>query len=1145
MIILLLFPRFSQIAQMIAQMLARAVSPAVLRTSLCAALLLVLPLHQQDIRAQEISQTLSQGILQYKISAYKTKDGLSANATKALVQDENNILWIGLDEGLSRYDGKQFRNFRHSLPSQYVKYLYKLKSGRILVSHDLGIAEIRETADTIVFAPVLRGERTETDSAVNYPKQLFEQQGDDGHDGRGSTLWVAESKSVVRFRNGVLKRYRFPERCQTNSFLRSFSFVADGNGSFVVCSQTGYCFWYDQQRDTFVELALPDEKPLEAASDLLNIKPGVIWLGYAKGIMELRLDANGTLLAATKRTELNGVSTLHRTAEGRIFVGTWFSGLFTIEQVSEQGAVLSQLRNLPFRTVNFLASSSNGEMWGSSDEGIALMKPSPVATVEFGENSGSYIQSVIADDSLAITYTSNGMAMYALSRKPDNSFAERELMRIRGTDILCLALTKRSLWGGTTDGKLLRIARSAVYAASQNSPKTASNLPFETIPTLSRTGRNPTLFSMFVDSRGDLWACGELDAGAIRVREMPQQPSQTPQTPSVELYAAERGLTGIIRSFRESPSGVLYGAGRSRTRGQAKQQYLFRYDAARDRFEDLSKPLPPEAGDAFEVNDMFVRADDDLWLCSSVGLFHQSTRGGAVSIQKVPIYYAPTSEEVLNFKAITQDASGNLWIGSSHGIVVLSAAGSYFFLNESGGLPTNEIAFRTMFWNKKAQEMWVGTVKGLVNVPSLTFSAPATPAPRLTSLLVNGGQQPLAPLLAQQGASLNSTPLDSKTFNSKTLVEYPHSASLQLGFLAVVFGETTLSYQYRILSADGADGADRDTAWSATTQEPRATFLTLPSGTYTIEVRALQSGMYRWSAPLLLRFSIALAWHERWWWRMLMLAGFLGFCWGIVQVYTRRLQQQQIVLQNLIEERTRDLNVQNEQLKELNQEKSEILGVVAHDLRNPITSIMLSGEILTDFVESQRYDNIPRIVGNMNIVAERMLEIVRNLLHINSLESGGMELRSDTFDAEPILRHIIEQYTAPAAAKNITLRFAMETDDSTVFADESAVERVLENLISNAVKYSPHGKNIFIRLQSSSEAVRIEIQDEGPGISADDQKKLFGKFARLSAQPTGGEHSTGLGLSIVKKLVEAMNGRVWCESTLGNGATFVVELPRA
>ena len=107
--------------------------------------------------------------------------------------------------------------------------------------------------------------------------------------------------------------------------------------------------------------------------------------------------------------------------------------------------------------------------------------------------------------------------------------------------------------------------------------------------------------------------------------------------------------------------------------------------------------------------------------------------------------------------------------------------------------------------------------------------------------------------------------------------------------------------------------------------------------------------------------------------------------------------------------------------------------------------------------------------------------------------------------------------------------------------DPNITRQVLDNLISNAIKYSPPGKPVSVRLLQTESAVRCEIQDEGPGLSDTDQQKLFGKFARLTAQPTGGEHSTGLGLFIVKKLVTAMNGKVWCESELGKGATFVVE----
>ena len=110
-------------------------------------------------------------------------------------------------------------------------------------------------------------------------------------------------------------------------------------------------------------------------------------------------------------------------------------------------------------------------------------------------------------------------------------------------------------------------------------------------------------------------------------------------------------------------------------------------------------------------------------------------------------------------------------------------------------------------------------------------------------------------------------------------------------------------------------------------------------------------------------------------------------------------------------------------------------------------------------------------------------------------------------------------------------------------SDRNVTVQVLENLLSNAIKYSPPSKNISARLRLVDGAARCEVQDEGPGLSAADQQRLFGKFARLSAKPTGGEHATGLGLSIVKKMVEAMNGRVWCESEPGQGATFVVQFP--
>jgi signal transduction histidine kinase len=253
--------------------------------------------------------------------------------------------------------------------------------------------------------------------------------------------------------------------------------------------------------------------------------------------------------------------------------------------------------------------------------------------------------------------------------------------------------------------------------------------------------------------------------------------------------------------------------------------------------------------------------------------------------------------------------------------------------------------------------------------------------------------------------------------------------------------------------------------------------------------------------------------------------------------------------QNILEEQAREIEIANSELQEknltleaLNQEKNEFLGIAAHDLKNPLQQIIMASGTIARYYDRMSDNDIQQQVHNMGVVAHRITEIVTNLLDVNAIERGGMTFTSRNFDILPIVQNVIQSYTASAKEKNITLHLHAGRSSNLVFADEQATQQVLDNLISNAVKYSPHGKNIVVRLKSSTEVVRVEIHDEGPGISAEDMRKLFGKFARLSARPTGGEHSTGLGLSIVKKIVEAMNGRVWCESELGKGAMFIVEL---
>lgn len=261
------------------------------------------------------------------------------------------------------------------------------------------------------------------------------------------------------------------------------------------------------------------------------------------------------------------------------------------------------------------------------------------------------------------------------------------------------------------------------------------------------------------------------------------------------------------------------------------------------------------------------------------------------------------------------------------------------------------------------------------------------------------------------------------------------------------------------------------------------------------------------------------------------------------------LNRQTIAAQKAdIERFNQELQERNTYLAELNAEKNEFMGIAAHDLKNPLAAIMLTSDITRRYWKNISHKEIMSNIDGIYNTAQRMKATIINLLDTHAIESGAIRLDMKQFSLTEIVAAETENYKERATAKDIQLHVQSDPSDIEIIADEQILREVLDNLISNAVKYSPLGKNVFINSTAVSyegkNTVRVAVKDEGQGISEEDQKKMFGKFQRLTAKPTGGEHSTGLGLSIVKKLVEMMGGSVWCESVgIGQGATFIVEFP--
>jgi signal transduction histidine kinase len=275
------------------------------------------------------------------------------------------------------------------------------------------------------------------------------------------------------------------------------------------------------------------------------------------------------------------------------------------------------------------------------------------------------------------------------------------------------------------------------------------------------------------------------------------------------------------------------------------------------------------------------------------------------------------------------------------------------------------------------------------------------------------------------------------------------------------------------------------------------------------------------------------------WTDLVEAAGNLGlivflFALGLVFEVSRRRAQERT------EESLTELAESNGKLTTLNNEKTEFLGMAAHDLRNPLSVIIGYSELLC----LEREQRIVQMAKDIGKGGARMLALVNDLLDANAIEEGTYARKLERCDLSALTRLCMDGHLPAAERKRISLHW--EQDGSHwVQADPKAALQILDNLLSNALKYSPFEREIHIRIQERPEWCEWAVQDHGPGISADEQQLLFRKHTRLSAKPTGGEPSVGLGLSIVKRLAETMQGEIGCQSTLGEGSTFILRLRRA
>ncbi len=234
------------------------------------------------------------------------------------------------------------------------------------------------------------------------------------------------------------------------------------------------------------------------------------------------------------------------------------------------------------------------------------------------------------------------------------------------------------------------------------------------------------------------------------------------------------------------------------------------------------------------------------------------------------------------------------------------------------------------------------------------------------------------------------------------------------------------------------------------------------------------------------------------------------------------------------------LEEQNYDLLNLNEEKNHLLSVVVHGIKNPLTSSLCMVDLLKE--QSKNDESQQEYTSIIKNSLDRINKMINEILNINRIESKTFSLKTEPIEISKLIKDVLLNFNMVVVRKSLQLNLNLDICHAKL--NEVYTHQIVDNLLSNAFRYSPVSKSIDINLMANGEKIRLEIIDEGPGISKKDPNSVFDIYQRQNEKPNQENASTGLGLAIVKRYVNAMKGNVWCENTKDKGAKFIVELPQ-
>ena len=1082
----------------------------------------------------------------YSFEKFQLPDGIRSNSVQSIVQDHYGFMWFASKNGLHRWDGFQFKTYKHnptdstSIGGNYVELIYLAKDGSLFLA--VGWGQEKALIDRFDY-------ETETFHHYDYPPEMSIN--NEAHyvaaiveDNEGN-IWSGTHYGVYKLnrKTGMFKQYLHnadDPSSLSHNICRSIFKDAEGilwfgTGLYWDQSPDGGLNRYRPETDDFVNYFHDPSDPNSLTSniitELFEDSRGTLWVGTTKGGLHKMDRANDTferflnksLKAYLLSTPNNWIKSntfvqfIHEDQQKKLWIGFHYRGITYYDPDTGYTKVYKSNKNdpesLPEKYIWSMSQSRDGTLWGSTTgpEGTVFkIKNKNFTNYKLQSNTnfvGAFTESV--DNKLWVSAVETGLFQLDLITKEKRFFKPKSI-KISTSNIDNIILDKTLL----AKDQILKVISKIVVDSSGGLWMSKKQLPG--LLHFNPSNRNLKIYlndpendhsigegvvsDILKDDQGQIWMV--TTKGDLNLYDTSQERFIRHKYSS--LNNNEIG-SGYNCQLNQSKDGKIWIVG---TGIKSKQlpPVIGYFDQSESKFHSLNINLTKNELYLFdkEVRNIEEDSKGNIWICNQENLIKVVKSNGLVKVYQTHQF---ESEEL---KCMTIDNQGLLWlIGEKISFfdpLIGISKGRSVALNTINSIP----GFKQTIFND---------VNGLIYIGGNGEFQSFNPN------IFTGNSNKTAPeTIISEFEILNNAGEKNGGYHRNVL----NSSEIQLDY-----DQNTFLFSFSVLDFKEPqknriqfklDGFEEQ--WRTVGLEPIATYIKVPPGNYTFQVKG-STFTSDWGGMKQLGILIAPPIWGTWWaYVMYFLLGFgLLFSFYRFQL-NRKLEKAESL-----------------RLKDLDIAKSRLFTNITHEFRTPLTVISGMSEQIKENPDKWLKKGLGVILRN----STRLNNLVTQMLDLSKLESGKLKLTPIQSDIIPFVKYLCESFDSTTEASHIKLTVYAEIDELIMDFDSSKLSTVIINLLSNAIKFTPPGGKIIVHLNKISNKEKsyfsLKVKDTGTGISKDELEHIFNRFYQVDNSSTRPEEGTGIGLALTKELVELMNGNINVNSKLGKGSEFIVQIP--